>query len=470
MRRHRQDLLTRARGRTLEIGSGTGLNLAHYPDDLDGLVLAEPDPSMRKRLENAVRRSEHNAQVIDARAEQLPFADASIDTVVSTLVLCTVDAPDLALREIARVLRPGGQLLFIEHVRSDSPRLARWQDRLARPWQRFAEGCRCNRATLELMDACGFQLDARPAAWRAMPPIIRPLAIGRATIAATRGQASVVAVRVGTFLPLGQPAAEHGAALARAADVGVDHVCVGDHVSFFVGAGSDGLITATSLLSLQAELPVYIGLYLLPLRHPVPVARQLASIAELAPGRLTFGVGIGGEDRHEVEICGVDPQTRGRRMDECLQILRALSGGEPVNFDGEFFSLADALIVPAPAPRIPLMVGGRSGGGGAARRDDSAMAGSGFGSRRGGSRRWWSRSARRPPPWAETREASIMRSTSGAVLAPPGRLRVSRSLPVCRPSTRCHSSPSSATRPTVALWKWRSSCARTSRRGAQHST
>jgi alkanesulfonate monooxygenase SsuD/methylene tetrahydromethanopterin reductase-like flavin-dependent oxidoreductase (luciferase family) len=148
--------------------------------------------------------------------------------------------------------------------------------------------------------------------------------------------------------------------LARAIDVGVDHVCVGDHVSFFVGAGSDGLITATWLLSLQAELPVYIGLYLLPLRHPVPVARQLASIAELAPGRLTFGVGIGGEDRHEVEICGVDPQTRGRRMDECLQILRALSGGEPVSFEGEFFSLEDALIVPAPAPRIPLVVGGRS--------------------------------------------------------------------------------------------------------------
>ena len=93
MRRHRQDLLIRARGRTLEIGSGTGLNLAHYPDDLDDLVLAEPDPSMRKRLESAVRRSEHKARVIDARAEQLPFADTSIDTVVSTLVLCTVTLP-----------------------------------------------------------------------------------------------------------------------------------------------------------------------------------------------------------------------------------------------------------------------------------------------------------------------------------------------------------------------------------------
>jgi SAM-dependent methyltransferase len=184
MCRYRRELLTQARGRTLEIGSGTGLNLVHYPDDLDGLVLAEPDASMRKRLQATVRRSERPAHVIDARAEQLPFADASVDTVVSTLVLCTVDAPDIALREIRRVLRPGGQLLFIEHIRSESPRLARWQDRLARPWQRFAEGCRCNRATLELIEACAFDVTAHPAAWRAMPPIIRPLSIGRATIAA----------------------------------------------------------------------------------------------------------------------------------------------------------------------------------------------------------------------------------------------------------------------------------------------
>ena len=184
MRRRRHDLLTQARGRTVEIGSGTGLNLAHYPDDLDELVLAEPDPSMRKRLQRAARGREHNAHVIDAPAEQLPFDDASIDTVVSTLVLCTVDAPDLALQEIRRVLRPDGQLLFIEHVRSESSILARWQDRLAKPWQRFAEGCRCNRATIQLMGACGFRIDARTATWRAMPPIIRPLAIGRATLAA----------------------------------------------------------------------------------------------------------------------------------------------------------------------------------------------------------------------------------------------------------------------------------------------
>jgi SAM-dependent methyltransferase len=181
-RRHRHDLIAQARGRTLEIGSGSGLNVVHYPDDLDALVLAEPDPSMRTRLENAVRRSRSQVQVIDAGAEQLPFADASVDTVVSTFVLCTVRVPEVALREIGRVLRPDGQLLFIEHVRSESPRLARWQDRLAGPWQRFAEGCRCNRATLALIDACGFQVEAHRPAWPAMPPIIRPLVIGRATI------------------------------------------------------------------------------------------------------------------------------------------------------------------------------------------------------------------------------------------------------------------------------------------------
>ena len=176
----------------------------------------------------------------------------------------------------------------------------------------------------------------------------------------------MASVRVGLFPPVGQRTGgpeELHAALARAAGEGVDHLCVGDHVSFFVGAGSDGLITAASMLAAQAELPVYVGLYLLPLRHPVLVARQLATISQLAPGRLTLGVGIGGEDRHEIEICGVDPKTRGRRVDECLQILRSLADGTPVTLDGEFFSLQDALIVPAPSPRIPLIVGGRSDAG-----------------------------------------------------------------------------------------------------------
>jgi alkanesulfonate monooxygenase SsuD/methylene tetrahydromethanopterin reductase-like flavin-dependent oxidoreductase (luciferase family) len=170
-------------------------------------------------------------------------------------------------------------------------------------------------------------------------------------------------IRLGLFLaadPFAAGPTHLQEVLKHVADEGIDHVCVGDHVSFFIGAGSDGLIAATAMLAAQSELPVYVALYLLPLRHPVTVARQLATMAQLAPARLTLGVGVGGEDRHEVEVCGVDPKTRGRRMDESLRILRALSDGEPVTFNGEFFSLADALVVPAPSPRIPLIVGGRS--------------------------------------------------------------------------------------------------------------
>ncbi len=175
----RAALLSDASGCTVELGSGTGLNLRHYPEGLDELILTEPEPAMRARLARRLDRSRYRARVLEASAEQLPFADETVDTVVSTLVLCTVDAPDLALCEIRRVLRPGGRLLFIEHVRSESPRLARWQDRLAGPWRRFAEGCRCNRATVELIRACGLELVAvRQGSWRAMPPIVRPLITG----------------------------------------------------------------------------------------------------------------------------------------------------------------------------------------------------------------------------------------------------------------------------------------------------
>ena len=170
-------------------------------------------------------------------------------------------------------------------------------------------------------------------------------------------------IQVGMFAPIGPFTSADKplkATVAPITDSGIDHVCVNDHVSFFTGAGSDGLINATSVLAHYPELPCYVALYLLSLRHPVLVARQLASIAELAPGRLTLGVGIGGEDRHELEICGVDPRTVGRRMDESLQMLRPLLQGKPVSFEGEFFSVRDALIVPAPEPPIPLIVGGRS--------------------------------------------------------------------------------------------------------------
>ena len=156
-------------------------------------------------------------------------------------------------------------------------------------------------------------------------------------------------VRVGMFAPLnlldrGPESAR--AYLARVAEAGIDHVCCADHVSFVSGTGFDGLVQAAALAVLHPTLPVHTGVYLLPLRHPVLVARQLADISRLAPGRLVFGVGIGGEDRHEIAVCGVDPATRGRRMDECLVVLRELLAGPPVTFHGQFFDLDQALIQP----------------------------------------------------------------------------------------------------------------------------
>jgi ubiquinone/menaquinone biosynthesis C-methylase UbiE len=184
----RAGLLAETRGRTVEIGAGTGLNLPHHGPSTDELILTEPDPDMRVRLERRANRVGRDAQIVDAPAERLPFADGSVDTVVSTFVLCTVSDADRSLSEIRRVLRPGGQLLFLDHVRAASPRLARWQDRLAEPWDRFARGCRCNRLTVEIIEGSGFTVDhVQRASWRLMPPIVRPLVVGRATLAGTNG-------------------------------------------------------------------------------------------------------------------------------------------------------------------------------------------------------------------------------------------------------------------------------------------
>lgn len=182
MRRRRRAVLTAARGRVLEIGAGTGLNIPHYPDGIDELVLAEPEPGMRRRLARRLDRHGSTARIVDAPAERLPLPDASVDTVVATLVLCTVADPERALREIARVLRPDGQVLFIEHVRARSRWLAASQDALARPWRAFAGGCVCNRTTLELIQASGFRVATDEAAWRGMPGIVRPLVIGQARV------------------------------------------------------------------------------------------------------------------------------------------------------------------------------------------------------------------------------------------------------------------------------------------------
>ena len=176
----RRALVAQAHGRVLEIGAGTGLNAAHYPDDVD-LTLSEPDEAMAAKLRSRLDALGRRADIVRAGADALPFADSSFDTVVSTLVLCTVPDQDVALQEVTRVLRPGGQLLFMEHVRSDSTRWARWQDRLNRPWRAFAEGCNCNRRTLDSLERSPLRVHAvERAPMRAMPPLIRPLAVGTA--------------------------------------------------------------------------------------------------------------------------------------------------------------------------------------------------------------------------------------------------------------------------------------------------
>lgn len=178
----RRQLLSSATGRVLELGAGTGHNLEHYTEAVTELVLAEPDPNMagilRERLERDGTAAQ-NPSVIEAPAEELPFDDGSFDTVVATLVLCTVENPVRAVAEARRVLVEGGRFLYLEHVRSARPGLARWQDWLERPWGFFAGGCHPNRATDQLLAGAGFWIDSleRDKLPKA-PPLVRPLIRG----------------------------------------------------------------------------------------------------------------------------------------------------------------------------------------------------------------------------------------------------------------------------------------------------
>ena len=140
----------------------------------------------------------------------------------------------------------------------------------------------------------------------------------------------------------------------------IDHLFLADHISFHTGFGMDGIVNAATLAAMSPATRIFIGVYLLALRHPVAVARQLSSLSLSAPGRILLGVGIGGEDRHEMEICGVDPARRGQHTNHAIQALRALMSGQPVSYQCDFFAFEDARIIPAPKPAIPLLIGGRS--------------------------------------------------------------------------------------------------------------
>jgi ubiquinone/menaquinone biosynthesis C-methylase UbiE len=176
----RSQLLAHAQGDVLEVGAGTGLNLRHYPGDIRSLTVTEPDPAMLRRLQRAVDAAGRPAVALRAPAEDLPFDDASFDTVVATLVLCSVDDQRRALRELRRVLRPAGRLLFFEHVRSDDDKLARRQDRLN--WvTRLVSMCDCNRSTLRTVESSGLVVeDVVHGDLPKSPLFLRPMIVGRA--------------------------------------------------------------------------------------------------------------------------------------------------------------------------------------------------------------------------------------------------------------------------------------------------
>lgn len=180
LREMRREVLAEASGKTIDLGAGTGVNRELFPEAVTELVMAEPDPHMFKRLREKVA-GEPGVEIIQAPAEKLPFDKDSFDTAVFTLVLCTVPDPSAALNEAARVLKPGGKLLFVEHVRAEDPGLARWQDRLEGPWRFLADGCHCNRNTVANIEASAFEIEkVEKGDLPKSPPLVRPLVRGSA--------------------------------------------------------------------------------------------------------------------------------------------------------------------------------------------------------------------------------------------------------------------------------------------------
>jgi ubiquinone/menaquinone biosynthesis C-methylase UbiE len=179
LREERRQLLAGTEGATIEIGAGTGLNVEHYPEAVARLVLTEPDRHMRVRLQKRVDALGRAAEVIDAPAEHLPFPDETFDTAVVTLVLCSVPDQQSALAEIARVLKPNGQLLFLEHVRSGDPKVAKRQDRI-RPFYNLV-GCNPNRDTLAAIESSPFTVESvEHGEVPKAPQFERPMIVGTA--------------------------------------------------------------------------------------------------------------------------------------------------------------------------------------------------------------------------------------------------------------------------------------------------
>lgn len=158
-REHRRELLEGLAGRVVEIGAGNGLNFQHYPAAVDEVVAIEPEPFLRERAEAAAGRAPVAVRVIDGMADRVPLNDASADAAVLSLVLCSVPDQAAALEEVRRILRPGGELRFYEHVRSERPGFARFQRAADLLWPRLAGGCHTARASGQAIAAAGFRIE-----------------------------------------------------------------------------------------------------------------------------------------------------------------------------------------------------------------------------------------------------------------------------------------------------------------------
>jgi ubiquinone/menaquinone biosynthesis C-methylase UbiE len=179
LRETRRRLLAAADGRVLEVGAGTGYNLPYYPDGISDLTITDGMNGMLRRAEKRAAKAGRHVTVTTAPAESLPYDDGTFDTVVGSLLLCSVADQDPALAEIRRVLKPGGQYLFLEHVRSSDPNVARSQDRWERAWRVFAQGCHPNRDTLPRIESA-FTIDELDQGEVPFGPrIVRPYVLGR---------------------------------------------------------------------------------------------------------------------------------------------------------------------------------------------------------------------------------------------------------------------------------------------------
>lgn len=173
---HRRQLLAGLSGRVLELGAGSGANFSHYPPEVDEVIAVEPEPYLRARAEDAARNASARVTVIEGTADQLPAADASCDAAVASLVLCSVPDQQRALAELRRVLRPGGELRFYEHVRSHRTGVARSQETVDRLfWPRVFGNCHTARDTPTAIKRAGFVIERQERLWAPPCPLAMPV-------------------------------------------------------------------------------------------------------------------------------------------------------------------------------------------------------------------------------------------------------------------------------------------------------